>query len=231
MPGYFGTSSSVLELAVGAQGLITQSALAYIPGDTLQLTYVLNTSIYMVGTVTVYNAVTGAMTVNITLLTGGLGGLQPVWNTQLWGETGGALEGWTLSLLQGVSVSTTPVIPTILVRTLDSTWDPVRGNGLSNFLTDLDAVAQIVAQRLKLLQGEWFENTSLGLPLFQSILGVASTSRAVSLLIQQQILGTPYVTGINSFSIAYGAGGRTYQFSAQVQTAFGPLTVSNTPNT
>jgi hypothetical protein len=114
---------------------------------------------------------------------------------------------------------------TIQVRALDANWDVLRGQGSANFLTDIDAVAQIIAQRLKFLQGEWFEDTSQGFPLFQKILGNPVTNTQVSLLIRSTILGTPYVSSIDTFSVSFAPSGRAFAFSATVTTAFGTLTI------
>ncbi|HXR75142.1 MAG TPA: hypothetical protein VN737_04145 [Bryobacteraceae bacterium] len=118
-------------------------------------------------------------------------------------------------------------MPTIQVRKLDANGDPMRGAGLANFVTDIDAVAQIIRTRLLLLQGEWFLNTSEGLPLFQKLLGHSTTVRAVALVLRERILGTPYVTGINSLSVEYAAAGRNFTFTANVQTQFGTVSISN----
>lgn len=229
MAGYSGTSTSALNVAIGPQSLITQSALAYLPGETIQLTFTANPVTFMIGIITAYNAVTGAMTVNVLNVFGFAFSINPPFNTNPWGSTTEVLVGWTLSLLGGVQASTVAVVPTILVRNLGTNWDPQYGNGLQNYLTDIAAVAQIIGQRLKFLKNEWFENTSIGFPLFQQILGGASTSQAVALIIRQQILSVPYVFGISGFSITYAPIGRTYQFAASVQTAFGSITVSNSP--
>ena len=100
------------------------------------------------------------------------------------------------------------------------------------FVTDNDAVAQIIQQRLKLFQGEWWENLSLGLPLFQSILGASGSQRQqqlIMLLILQQITSTPYVTGILSSSYSWFAAERQFFFTCAVQTLFGTVAVSNEP--
>jgi hypothetical protein len=225
MPGYTATSNSQLKLAIGVQTLLTQSALDYRATETIQLTYTLNPNVFMSGTITAYSPTTGSMTVNITrIATGGLQ-LQPVWNTQQWGSTG-EFTSWNLRLIGGVPVSTATVTPTIMVRNLGSNWDPQRGNGLADFLVDQYAVAQIIVQRLRLLRGEWFENTNLGLPLFQRILGVPNTSVAIALIYREQILAVPYVTEITSFQVTFAPTGRTFTFTASVETAFGPITVS-----
>ena len=118
------------------------------------------------------------------------------------------------------------------VRKIDNSnglWDPLRGQGLADFLTDIDAVGLAISERLKLLVGEVFYSTSEGTPLFQSLLGVSTNSQAVALILRNRILGTPYVTGISSLVVRYGPAGRTFAFSAVVQTVFGGLTVSNQP--
>lgn len=224
MSGYLATSASILDVAIGVQILQAQSALSYIPGDTIQITYALNTAIFMIGQVSIYNAVTGLMTVNVTSLSDNFL-LQAPFNTQVWGGTTPILSDWNLSFIGGIPLSSgTTVQPTILVRQLSATWDPQRGNGLANFLTDGAAVAQIIAQRLKLLQGEWYENLNLGTPLFQNLLGHAQSTQGVALILRQQILAVPYVTGITAFGVTQQ--GRSFSFQAVVSTQFGPVSVA-----
>ena len=52
-------------------------------------------------------------------------------------------------------------------RRLTATGDYVFGQGSLDYLSDADAAAQAVKTKLKLLLGEWWENTGDGLPLFQ----------------------------------------------------------------
>jgi len=124
-------------------------------------------------------------------------------------------------------------MPTITVRKLNpTTWEPFQGNGQSNFISDIDAVAQIIKQRLQLLQGEWWADTNDGLPFWQSIAGYAggaNSAQNINLLIQARILGTPFVTGLTSVNAAYNPANRSYTFSATVQTQFGAVTVTNAP--
>ncbi len=116
---------------------------------------------------------------------------------------------------------------TITVRALDSNGDPMRGQGTSNFLSDINAVTQIIVTRLKLFQGEWFEDTTDGTPMFQSLLGHPITLQAAALILRNRILGTPYVTSISSFSINFTPASRALSFAATVLTQFGTVTVSN----
>ncbi len=118
---------------------------------------------------------------------------------------------------------------TITVRQLNpTTWEPMEGNGLNNFISDLQAVAQIIATRLRLFQGEWFLNLSDGLPLFQSMLGSSGSQRNLDVItnfLSARILGTPYVTGIASLLTSYAD--RKFQFSAVVSTQFGTVSINN----
>lgn len=98
---------------------------------------------------------------------------------------------------------------------------------MSNFLTDLNAIAQILKSRLLLLQGEWFESTTDGTPIFQQLLGMPTSIQAVTLMLRQRILGTPYVSGIVSIDITYAPSGRNFSFAAIVQTQFGTVSLTN----
>lgn len=91
---------------------------------------------------------------------------------------------------------------TITVRKLDPvTWEPLAGNGQGNFISDIDAVAQIIKQRLQLLQGEWWADQTDGLPFWQGIAGyqgAANNIQNINLLIQNRIIGTVGVTGVSA---------------------------------
>lgn len=95
----------------------------------------------------------------------------------------------------------------------------------SGFYSGTSAAAQAVYTTLKLLQGEWWEDTSQGVPLFQSILGLSGTPQdrhAADMLVQSAILAVHGVTGINSFQSAYEGKTRTYTVtSCNVQTQYG----------
>lgn len=103
------------------------------------------------------------------------------------------------------------------------------GRGQAHFVNDLEAVAQAIATRLKLFTGEWWENRQAGTPVFQSMLGTTNARRGeiVALLLKQRILSTPYVTRVTNVQTSFDAGTRAFRFSAQVETAFGALTVTS----
>lgn len=119
---------------------------------------------------------------------------------------------------------------TITVRALGPNGDPLQGNGQNCFISDLAAVAQIISTRLKMFQGEFWENVLDGLPLFQSIFGSSGGQRNLQIivgLISQRITGTVFVTGISSVSASFR--NRSFVYSAQVETQFGTVFVNNSP--
>jgi hypothetical protein len=109
---------------------------------------------------------------------------------------------------------------------LDADNDPVFDPGAA--LSDQAAVRQAILTRLKLFLGEWWEDLTIGLPVFQSMLGkLASKScqAAIQAAIQTCVLGTPYVTGISNLSTDFSDG--KFTFTATAQTAFGSVTVDS----
>lgn len=117
---------------------------------------------------------------------------------------------------------------TIAYLQLDSNNDPSFANGTS--FTGLQAVRQAIYTRLELFQGEWWENLSIGLPVFQSMLGQLGSRRsqaAIELAIQQRIRGTPYVTGVSNVQASFVNG--RYTFTANADTVFGTVVISNVP--
>jgi len=120
----------------------------------------------------------------------------------------------------------------ISVRGVDQNFDPLQGNGSASFFADLQAVILIIKTSLLLFQGELWINLAAGIPLFQQGLGQSGSPRqqqVFSLLLQQTILGVPFVTGISSVQVSFNSTTRTYAFTCSVQTAFGTVIVTNTP--
>lgn len=120
---------------------------------------------------------------------------------------------------------------TITVRAVDPiTGEPLQGNGQSNFLFDLAAIVQIIRTRLLLFTGEWFLNLLDGLPMFQSILGSSGSSANIEVVINiicQRIQGTPFVNSVNRVVASYQ--NRKFTFSAEAETPFGTVFISNVP--
>lgn len=122
-------------------------------------------------------------------------------------------------------MSSTPALNYLL---LDKKNDPVFEPGAQ--LSGSAAVSQAILTRLRLFLGEWWEDLTLGLPVFQSILGQLGSAQgiaAMSLAIQRQIEGVPYVTAVTSIKTSFTNG--KLLFSATAQTQFGTVSVSNLP--
>lgn len=118
--------------------------------------------------------------------------------------------------------------PTIQYLRLDSSNDPIFDPTAN--LTDIDAVAQAILTRLRLFLGEWWEDTSLGLPTFQLILGQLGSAQglaAMTLAVQQNIEGGPYVTGTDKLAVSFSEG--VLAVTGTAYTVFGPVAVNTAP--
>lgn len=122
---------------------------------------------------------------------------------------------------------------TVTVRRLDSNWEPIFGNGKDAYISDIDAVAQIIAMKLKLFLGEWWMNRNEGIPMFQSILGASGSDKSretIDSLIRSRILEVTYVTGIEGLKSTFDVDRREYKFVSAVNTQFGTVVVTNETN-
>lgn len=114
-------------------------------------------------------------------------------------------------------------------RILDENDDYQLGKGQQYFTYGTYAVAQAIKTRLKLLKGEWWENTEEGLPLYQQILGANGTAENLNItdsLIKERIIGTQDVLSIASFNSTYE--NRNYSFSCTVSTKYGETKIELT---
>ena len=110
-------------------------------------------------------------------------------------------------------------------RRLTPTGDYSFGQGKLEYLTDRKAVAQAIRTRLKLLQYEWWENLTEGLPLFERVLAArGSGQETAALIIRERILSTPHVTAVAGDSTDLTDG--VFTFTAAVETDFGALQVA-----
>ena len=110
----------------------------------------------------------------------------------------------------------------IKYRTLDKQGDYTFGR--QDFRTGRQAVAQAVLTRMRLLLGEWWENTGDGLPLFQKILGTSGSDEnknAVDLIVSRRVLETEGVLNIEKFNSAFE--NRRYWAVLSVNTVYGGL--------
>lgn len=108
-----------------------------------------------------------------------------------------------------------------LTRRLDENWDMMFGQGLGNYCTDAESVAQNVRSRLMLLQGEWFLDTDAGVPYLQNITRKPMDLAFAESVFKQTVLETDGVSSIDSFSMTFDSSARELVVSITVITIYG----------
>lgn len=112
------------------------------------------------------------------------------------------------------------------VRALDQNGDMTFGSGSANFLVNSpQAVLQCVLTALRLWQGEWFLDTTAGVPWSTQVLGM-NTQSLYDNAIQTAIRGVQGVTAITSYSSSLNATTRELSVEAEISTAYGDATLS-----
>ncbi|KVP84559.1 hypothetical protein WJ95_20585 [Burkholderia ubonensis] len=113
-------------------------------------------------------------------------------------------------------------------RKQDADGDYVFGGGDADFLVNTpETVAQAVLTRLRLLRGEWFLDTTAGMPWATDVLG-KYTSGTYDAAIRQCILGTQGVTEITNYSSSVEPETRKLSVTATINTIYGDTTVKTT---
>ena len=118
---------------------------------------------------------------------------------------------------------------TIKYRRLDSDGDYTFGKGSGDFLTGVHAVAQAIQTKLKLYEGEWWEDINDGLPMFQKILGQRTPKPEVTNIIKKRILEAPNIAELRSVEFLYTQTTRSYSFTCTAITIFGEAIILNIP--
>jgi len=85
------------------------------------------------------------------------------------------------------------------------------GNGHLAVVTGAAAVAQHVRQRLKTFQGEWFLDTTAGVPWLAQLLGKQYDPALAEAVVKAEILNTHGVREITSFSVGFDHDSRALQ--------------------
>ncbi|MGS1033105.1 hypothetical protein [Burkholderia glumae] len=90
-----------------------------------------------------------------------------------------------------------------------------------------DAVAQAVLTRLRLLQGEWFLDTTVGMPWATQVLS-KNTQGTADATIRSCILGTTGVTEITDYASSFDSIKRKLTVTATINTLYGSTTIETT---
>lgn len=90
------------------------------------------------------------------------------------------------------------------------------------------AIRQDVAQTLKFLYGEWFLDTTKGIPYFQSILVKGPDLNAIQAIFINAILSVNGVLELQDFRFGFDAPTRALSISFQARTTDGIINVDQT---
>lgn len=114
----------------------------------------------------------------------------------------------------------------MIYRKLDENGDYTLGRR-DEFHEDIAAVGQAIKTRLRLLLGEWWENTEDGLPLFEEVLNTyhaeGAKAERIDLIFSERILNTKDVSKILSFDSFINPSTRTYSAVCSIQTIYGEV--------
>jgi hypothetical protein len=119
------------------------------------------------------------------------------------------------------------------MRRINSDGEPQYGQGKQDFKQGIDAVAQAIQTRLKLFYGEWWEDTTDGLPLWTDIIGFGGSNKnKVNALITKRILDTKLnetklISEVTDVVNTYSPTLRKYTYSSKAKSIYGTITISN----
>lgn len=117
---------------------------------------------------------------------------------------------------------------TLLIRRNDANNDRTFGAGLRNYASGSEAAIQRMKCRLRVVLGEWFLDTTEGVPWWQvdtstvrPIMGAPRDLRYAESVIKACILGTDGIASLVSFSSSFDTKTRKWSVSAKVITTDG----------
>lgn len=92
-----------------------------------------------------------------------------------------------------------------------------------NFVTlsGLDALVQKVQNRLRFFLGEWFLNTTVGVPYFQEVFQKPVDPSLIVSIINTEIYKEQDVTEISDINFTYDSALRTFSYSAFIVSIYG----------
>lgn len=112
-------------------------------------------------------------------------------------------------------------------RKLDLVTNDIAVENYDGVIIDgLEQIAQNVAIRLRMFQGEWFRDTRLGLPYYSDSFTKADQT-TVDTYIKTVIKDTPGINEIISFESNYDSANRSYSVSFKANTIYGVATLNN----
>lgn len=96
-------------------------------------------------------------------------------------------------------------------------------NNALTFVEGADEVVQRLRQRLRTFFGEWFLDTSLGIPYFQEILKKKPQQGVVDAILKKEIVNTPGVIKLLEYAYVVDSSARTSTLAFKVLSVDGPI--------
>ncbi|WP_347252900.1 hypothetical protein [Leminorella grimontii] len=113
-------------------------------------------------------------------------------------------------------------------RREDANGDYTFGSGDETWLINSpEAVVQAIKTRFELWYGQWFLDTTKGMPWLQSVLG-KQNPEVYDMLIRKYILETRGVKSIIKLDTTVDTGRRRVTFAAEIDTVYGTTKVTGT---
>lgn len=106
-----------------------------------------------------------------------------------------------------------------------STGDLEISTGSIQTVESTNEIAQQLRIRLRFFLGEWFLDTRLGVPYFQSILGKKLRGNLIEAYFRKTILTTPGVTTLANFRQSFDGASRQLSVTFTVTTTLGEVLV------
>ena len=116
-------------------------------------------------------------------------------------------------------------------RKLDANGDYTLGTSNDWLVDSPDAVGQAIKTRLGLWTGEWFVDTTDGMPWNEQVLGKRLPGKTYDMAIRKRILETAGVKELTSYSSAFDGNSRTLSITATVNTIYGATSIAYTLGT
>jgi len=109
---------------------------------------------------------------------------------------------------------------------LDDTNDLVVENNELVLIDGVDLIRQLLIQRLQTFLGEWFLDTSLGIPYYQDILKKTAVVSTISNILKDEILDTTGVLELQTFELDFTESSRELSLEFSVRTQEGTITIN-----
>ena len=109
---------------------------------------------------------------------------------------------------------------------MTTTLETSDGDLTFGLVHDNDATIQMVAERLRLWQGEWFLDAGAGVPYFAELVNRRENQRALTILIRDTVLSTPNVEEALVSRVSLNRATRRMTIEVDVTTDWGDEAVS-----